>query len=103
MKRRTFLAATAAAAALARPAIAQTSKKLTFLSWNIVDQAAMFKIWFADFSKANGGVDIEWLDKKGPDLPPFYRRSLPPARRRTWSICKAASASSTPRRGRCSI
>ena len=76
MKRRTFLAGTAAAATLARPAIAQTSKKLTFLSWNIVDQAAMFKTWFADFSKANGGVDIEWLDKKGPDLPPFYQTEL---------------------------
>ncbi len=75
MKRRTFLAGTAAAT-LARPAIAQTSKKLTFLSWNIVDQAAMFKAWFADFSKANGGVDIEWLDKKGPDLPPFYETQL---------------------------
>ncbi len=75
MKRRTFIAGTAAAAALAMPAIAQ-SKKLTFLSWNIVDQAAMFKVWFADFSKANGGVDIEWLDKKGPDLPPFYETQL---------------------------
>src|SRR3984885_1872216 len=75
MRRRTFLASTAAAA-LARPAIAQTSKKLTFLSWNIVDQAAMFKIWFADFSKAQGGVEIEWLDKKGPDLPPFYQTQL---------------------------
>jgi ABC-type glycerol-3-phosphate transport system substrate-binding protein len=75
MRRRTFLAGTAAAA-LARPAIGQTSKKLTFLSWNIVDQAAMFKTWFADFSQANGGVDIEWLDKKGPDLPPFYETQL---------------------------
>jgi ABC-type glycerol-3-phosphate transport system substrate-binding protein len=74
MKRRTFLAA-GAATALARPALAQ-SKKLTFLSWNIVDQADMFKVWFADFSKANGGVDIEWLDKKGPDLPPFYQTQL---------------------------
>ncbi len=75
MKRRTFLAGTAAAA-LARPAIAQGNKKLTFLSWNIVDQAAMFKTWFADFSSAHGGVDIEWLDKKGPDLPPFYQTQL---------------------------
>ncbi len=75
MKRRTFLAGTAAAA-LARPAIAQTGKKLTFLSWNIVDQAAMFKTWFADFSNAHGGVEIEWLDKKGPDLPPFYQTQL---------------------------
>ena len=75
MRRRTFLAGTAAAA-LARPAIAQTGKKITFLSWNIVDQAEMFKTWFAEFSKAHGSVDIEWLDKKGPDLPPFYQTQL---------------------------
>lgn len=75
MKRRTFLAATAATT-LARPAIAQTSKKLTFLSWNIVDQADLFKTWFASFEKLHPGVEIEWLDKKGPDLPPFYQTQL---------------------------
>ena len=74
MKRRTFLAA--AATALATPAIAQTSKKLTFLSWNIVDQADLFKTWFAEFGKLHPGVEIEWLDKKGPDLPPFYQTQL---------------------------
>jgi ABC-type glycerol-3-phosphate transport system substrate-binding protein len=75
MKRRTFLAATAATA-LATPSIAQTSKKLTFLSWNIVDQADLFKVWFAEFGKLHPGVEIEWLDKKGPDLPPFYQTQL---------------------------
>jgi ABC-type glycerol-3-phosphate transport system substrate-binding protein len=75
MKRRTFLAASAAAV-LARPAIAQTSKKLTFLSWNIVDQAEMFKGWFAAFQAEHPGVEIEWLDKKGPDVPPFYQTQL---------------------------
>jgi len=75
LKRRTFLA-TAAVATLARPAIAQTSKKLTFLSWNIVDQAEMFKRWFAAFRAEHPGVEIEWLDKKGPDVPPFYQTQL---------------------------
>jgi ABC-type glycerol-3-phosphate transport system substrate-binding protein len=93
MKRRTFLAGTAATA-LARPAIAQSSKKLTFLSWNIVDQADMFKRWFAAFTAEHPGVEIEWLDKMGPDLPQ--------ARRPTCWICRAASASNTPRRARCS-
>ena len=74
MQRRTLL--TGAAAALATPAIAQSSKKLTFLSWNIVDQAELFKTWFADFSKEHPGVEIEWLDKKGPDVPPFYQTQL---------------------------
>jgi ABC-type glycerol-3-phosphate transport system substrate-binding protein len=75
MKRRTFLATTAASA-LAKPSLAQTSKKLTFLSWNIVDQAELFKTWFSDFGKLHPGVEIEWLDKKGPDLPPFYQTQL---------------------------
>jgi len=75
MKRRKFLAA-GAASALARPSIAQTNKKLTFLSWNIVDQADLFKVWFTEFGKAHPGVEIEWLDKKGPDLPPFYQTQL---------------------------
>lgn len=75
MKRRTFLATTAATA-LATPALAQTSKKLTFLSWNIVDQADLFKVWFTEFGKLHPGVEIEWLDKKGPDLPPFYQTQL---------------------------
>lgn len=75
MKRRTFVA-TGAAAALARPAIAQSTKTLTFLSWNIIDQAALFKVWFAEFSKMHPGVEIEWLDKKGPDVPAFYQTQL---------------------------
>lgn len=75
MKRRTFLAG-CAGVALARPALAQTSKKLSFLSWNIVDQAEMFKTWFVEFQTAHPGVEIEWLDKKGPDVPPFYQTQL---------------------------
>lgn len=75
MQRRTFLAATAATA-LATPALTQTTKKLTFLSWNIVDQADLFKSWFTSFSKMHPNVEIEWLDKKGPDLTPFYQTQL---------------------------
>lgn len=75
MKRRGFVAGSAAIA-LAAPAIGQSSKKLTFLSWNIVDQAALFKTWFEDFGKLHPGVEIEWLDKKGPDLTPFYQTQL---------------------------
>jgi len=78
MKRRTFLAGATAAslAPLARPAIAQDNKKLTFLSWNIIDQADMFKKWFAAFRAEHPGVEIEWLDKKGPDVPAFYQTQL---------------------------
>ena len=79
MQRRNVLvgaAATAVSIPLARPSIAQSNKKLTFLSWNIVDQAELFKTWFSDFGKLHPGVEIEWLDKKGPDLTPFYQTQL---------------------------
>ena len=79
MDRRTVLKTGAAAAAtLAMPAYlrAQSNKKLSILTWNIADQEAMFKEEFADFQKQNPGVEIEWLDKKGPDFPAFYQTQL---------------------------
>ncbi len=79
MDRRTVLKTGAAAAAtLAMPAYlrAQSNKKLSILTWNIADQEAMFKEEFADFQKSNPGVEIEWLDKKGPDFPAFYQTQL---------------------------
>jgi ABC-type glycerol-3-phosphate transport system substrate-binding protein len=63
---------------LAAPAYlrAQSSKKLSILTWNIADQKALFDQEFADFKSANPGVEIEWLDKKGPDLPAFYQTQI---------------------------
>jgi ABC-type glycerol-3-phosphate transport system substrate-binding protein len=55
---------------------AQSNKKISILTWNIADQEALFKEEFEDFRKANPGVEIEWLDKKGPDLPAFYQTQL---------------------------
>ena len=79
MKRRTALkGALAGAATIAMPhlARAQGSRKLSYLSWNIADQEALFKQEFADFQKANPGVEIEWLDKKGTELPAFFQTQL---------------------------
>src|ERR1700676_5710763 len=79
MDRRAILkAGVATAGALAMPAYlrAQSNKKLSILTWNIADQEALFKEEFADFQKANPGVEIEWLDKKGPDLPAFYQTQI---------------------------
>jgi len=79
MDRRTVLkSGLAAAGTLAMPAYlrAQSNKKLSILTWNIADQEAMFKEEFADFQKSNPGVEIEWLDKKGPDFPAFYQTQL---------------------------
>src|SRR6185312_17116286 len=79
MKRRSVVkAALTGATVLAAPAYlrAQSSKKLSILTWNIADQQELFKQEFEDFKKANPGVEIEWLDKKGPDLPAFYQTQL---------------------------
>ncbi len=79
MKRRTVLhGALAGATALALPLAsrAQASRKLSYLTWNIADQEQLFKEEFADFRSANPGVEIEWLDKKGTELPAFYQTQL---------------------------
>ena len=36
----------------------------------------LFKQWFATFQAQHPGVEIEWLDKKGPELPAFYQTQL---------------------------
>lgn len=69
-------AAIAAASTLPIPAIAQAPKKITFLTWNIVDTADIINGWIARFKKDRPGVDVEWLDKKGPELPAFYQTQL---------------------------
>jgi ABC-type glycerol-3-phosphate transport system substrate-binding protein len=79
MDRRTVLkTGLAVAGSLAMPAYlrAQSNKKISILTWNIADQEALFKEEFEEFRKANPGVEIEWLDKKGPDLPAFYQTQL---------------------------
>ena len=79
MKRRALLkGSVAGVAAFAMPFVAraQSGKKLSFLTWNIADQEQLFKEEFADFQKTHEGVEIEWLDKKGPELPAFYQTLL---------------------------
>jgi len=79
MKRRTLLSGALAAAGTlaAAPYVqAQGTKKLSLLTWNIIDQEALFKDWFAAFKKIRPEVEIEWLDKKGPELPVFYQTQL---------------------------
>lgn len=79
MDRRTIIkSGLAAAGTVAMPAYvrAQANRKLSILTWNISDQAALFKEQFADFQAQHPGVEIEWLDKKGPELPAFYQTQL---------------------------
>ena len=76
--RRTLLksAAAAAATAIAVPAIAQGSRKITFLTWNIIDQKELIEGWIKRFQSTRPGVEVEWLDKKGPEFNPFYQTQL---------------------------
>jgi ABC-type glycerol-3-phosphate transport system substrate-binding protein len=79
MDRRTIIkGGLAAAGAVTMPAYlrAQSNRKLSILTWNIADQEVLFKEEFADFKAQNPGVEIEWLDKKGPELPAFYQTQL---------------------------
>src|SRR4029434_7868187 len=78
ISRRTLLksGASALAAGLAAPAIAQAPRKISFLTWNIIDQEPMIRGWIARFSKERPGVEIEWLAKKGPEIPVFYQTQL---------------------------
>ena len=78
ISRRTLLkfGASAVASGLAAPAIAQAPKKISFLTWNIIDQEPMIRGWIARFVKDRPGVEVEWLDKKGPEIPVFYQTQL---------------------------
>ncbi|PWS37120.1 hypothetical protein DFH01_09615 [Falsiroseomonas bella] len=77
LARRTLLKASAALpAALAAPAIGQTTRRISFLTWNIIDQEPLIRGWIASFQRANPGAEVEWLDKKGPELPAFYQTQL---------------------------
>ncbi len=77
--RRTLLKSAAAAAAtsvIAAPAIGQSNKKITFLTWNIIDQKELIDGWINRFQSTRPGVEVEWLDKKGPEFSPFYQTQL---------------------------
>jgi ABC-type glycerol-3-phosphate transport system substrate-binding protein len=65
----------ALAGAVALPAAAQ-QKKISFLTWNISDQAELFQLWIAEFKKLRPDVDVEWLDKKGPEFPAYYQTQV---------------------------
>ena len=56
-------------------AVAQ-QKKISFLTWNISDQEELFKEWIAEFKKIRPDVDVEWLDKKGPEFPAYYQTQV---------------------------
>ncbi|MGG5818598.1 ABC transporter substrate-binding protein [Falsiroseomonas sp. HW251] len=75
LSRRTLLQATALSA-LAAPAVAQARRSISFLTWNIVDQEPLIRRWIESFQRANPGAEVEWIDKKGPELPPFYQTQL---------------------------
>jgi ABC-type glycerol-3-phosphate transport system substrate-binding protein len=79
MQRRQLLKSTAAlsaAAVLPMPAIAQSTRTITFLTWNLVHLEAHIKKWITDFQSGRSSVTVEWIDKKGPELPVYYATQL---------------------------
>lgn len=79
MQRRELLKSTAALSAatvLSAPAIAQTPKKIAFLTWNLVHLEAQIKGWIQGFTSTRPGVEVEWIDKKGPEVPVYYATQL---------------------------
>ena len=77
-RRKALRTALIGAASLAMPFLArgQAARKLSILTWNIADQEQLFREEFADFQKSHPNVEIEWLDKKGPEIPAFYQTQL---------------------------
>jgi ABC-type glycerol-3-phosphate transport system substrate-binding protein len=69
-------AALAATVALPRPGIAQAPKKLTWLTWNLPQLESNIKGWIQGFTATRPGVEVEWIDKKGPELPAFFQTQL---------------------------
>lgn len=79
MQRRQLLKSTAALSAtamLASPGIAQAPRKISFLTWNLVHLETHIKTWLQGFKATRPGVEIEWVDKKGPELPVYYATQL---------------------------
>src|SRR5262245_32320747 len=78
MKRRELLTTTAAAAvaaAFGMPASARP-RKHAGLPGNLVHLESHIKAWIHGFTATRPGVEIEWIDKKGPELPAFYQTQL---------------------------
>ncbi len=55
---------------------AEAQKKISLLTWNIPIYKEKIEGWIADFKKIHPDVQVEWLDKKGPEWGPFYQTQL---------------------------
>ena len=71
-----LMASLVVGATLAAAPVQAQQKKISFLTWNIADQEELFKEWIADFKKIRPDVDVEWLDKKGPEFPAYYQTQI---------------------------
>ena len=79
MQRRQLLKSTAALSAMglvSAPAIAQAPRKISFLTWNLVHLEAQIKGWIQGFTASRPGVEVEWIDKKGPEVLVYYATQL---------------------------
>ena len=58
------------------PGTAEAQRNISLLTWNIPIYKEKIEGWVADFKKIHPDVQVEWLDKKGPDWGPFYQTQL---------------------------
>jgi len=70
--KRVLAGATMALAVLAAGPVA-AQKKISVLTWNIPVYEEKIKGWIADFKQIRPDITVEWIDKKGPELGPFYQ------------------------------
>ena len=80
MQRRRLLTTTGAAlGALVlngrAPAVHAQDKKISILTWNIPHLKDHIEAWIKEFGSRTG-YQVEWLDKKGTELPAFYQTQL---------------------------
>jgi ABC-type glycerol-3-phosphate transport system substrate-binding protein len=80
MQRRQLLTTTGAALGAlvlngTAPAVHAQEKKISLLTWNIPHLKDHIEAWIKEFASRTG-YQVEWLDKKGTELPAFYQTQL---------------------------
>ena len=51
-------------------------KSITLLTWNLPHYADTINQWIKEYQDANKGVTVNWVDKKGTELPTYFQTQL---------------------------
>ncbi len=55
---------------------ATAPKSITLLTWNLPHYADTINQWIKEYQDANKGVTVNWVDKKGTELPTYFQTQL---------------------------